>query len=114
MFNFIKNFKWEHDPYFWELLRFDELGLPASWNIVVPDKLFHFLTCFGLAWLFNNWMGRHAAIMLSWFIMMGPWELLWDGCFRYGASWRDMIANTLGVLVYWWFTNNPTIGQTDE
>jgi hypothetical protein len=109
----IKQFKWENDAYWWELLRFDEFGLPASLNFAVPDKLFHFLACFGLAWLFSNWTGRYTACFLSWFIMMVPWELIWDGCFRYGASWRDMIANTLGVLVFYWFTSNPTIGQSD-
>lgn len=114
MFKWIKNFKWEGDTYWWERLRLSELGLPESFDfMIVPDKLFHFLMCFGMAWLFDRWMGRYAAIMLSWFLMMVPWELIWDGCFRYGASWRDMIANTLGVLVYWWFTNNPTIGQND-
>lgn len=108
------NFHWEHDPYWWEMLRFDELGLPASWNVIIPDKLFHFLAVFCLVWFFSRYFNRYWAFLLGWFIMMGPWEIIWDGCFRNGASWRDMIANTLGGLICFWWLGNPTIGQLPE
>ena len=107
-------FKWEHDDFFWELLRFDELGLPASWNFVVPDKLVHALTVFFLAWFFSKWFGRTKACLIGWFIMMIPWEIILDGCFRYGASWKDMVANTVGALLCWWWLGNTKVGQTDE
>ena len=107
-----ERFRWESDNWWWELVRLDELKLPASWNFIVPDKLMHFLTCFLLTWLFSRWFGRYGGAFLAYFLMMGPWELVWDGCFRYGASWKDMVANTLGVLICWWWLGNMTIGQS--
>lgn len=104
--------RWENDNFWWERVRLDELGLPASMNFTVPDKLMHFLTCFGLAWLFSKWMPAWAACLVSFAIMMGPWEMLWDGCFRNGMSWKDMIANTLGCLVFLWWSFNSNIGQS--
>jgi hypothetical protein len=106
-----QGFRWENDTWWWERVRLDEVGFPASWNFVVPDKLMHFLSVFLLAWLLSRWLPRTWAVLIAWAFMMGPWELLWDGCFRYGASWKDMVANTLGAVVCWWWLSNPTIGQ---
>jgi len=105
-------FKWENDTWWWELVRLDELGLPSSFNFVIPDKLMHFLSVFLMGWLFSRWLPRTWAVLIAWTLMMGPWELLWDGCFRYGASWKDMVANTLGGLICWWWLGNPQIGQS--
>ena len=104
----------EQDNWFWELLRFDEFGLPASWNFIVPDKLIHALTVFGLVWLFSKWFNRHISFLIGWGIMMILWELIWDGCFRYGVSIPDMIANTVGGVLCWWWLGNPNIGQEED
>jgi hypothetical protein len=106
-------FRWEHEDYWWEMLRLDELGLPASWNIVLPDKVMHFLMVFLLGWLLSRWGGKILGPLCAWVVMMGAWEIIWDGCFRYGASWRDMIANTLGGLAIWWLLRSrEKVGQT--
>jgi len=107
-----QGFRWEADNWWWELVRVDELGLPESWNFTIPDKLMHFLSVFLLGWLLSRWLGRHWGVLLAWFVMMGPWEVLWDGCFRGGASWKDMVANTLGGLCIWWWLGSSTIGQS--
>lgn len=109
-------FKMEDDNWWWEELRLDEIGLPAAWNPVIPDKLFHFLIVFGLTWgLSKARLSRTAAALIAWGLMMGPWELLWDGCFRYGASWKDMVANTLGALVcWWWLGKREIVGQASQ
>jgi len=106
-----KGFRWENDIWWWEMIRCDEWGLPARLNFVVPDKLAHFLCVFGLCWLFSNWLNRHWALAISWSLMMIPWEIVWDGMFRGGASWRDMVANTLGGLLCWWWLGSEKIGQ---
>ena len=106
-----KGFRWEDDTWWWERIRLDDLGLPASWNFTVPDKLTHFLLVFGLCWLLSNWLNRHLAFAAAMFVMMVPWEIVWDGMFRGGASWRDMIANTLGGLLCWWWLGSTKIGQ---
>lgn len=105
--------KFEKDDYWFELLRLDELGLPASWNFVVPDKLMHFLMVFFLGWLLSKWLNKWWAVLIPWLLMMGPWEILWDGCFRRGFSWKDSVANTLGALILLWWLGNPKIGQKD-
>jgi hypothetical protein len=105
-------FRWEADNFWWEQVRLDELGLPAAWNFVVPDKLLHFLMVFGLGGLLSRWLGKLWGPVVAWAAMMGPWEILWDGCFRYGASWRDMVANTLGGLAIWWLLRKRgNVGQ---
>lgn len=115
------NFKWENDNFFWERLRLEEIGLPESWNFIIPDKLFHFLMVFYFAIFFYTLMkkfdlGKHRTIacLLSWALWMGPWEIVLDGMFRYGASWKDMIANTLGAIICWWWLGNINIGQGDD
>lgn len=107
-----QGFHWENDTWWWELVRLDELGLPESWNFVIPDKLMHFLSVFLLCWFFTRWVNRHWAFAIAYFVMMVPWEIFWDGCFRNGASWRDMVANTLGGLTCWWWLGNQTVGQS--
>lgn len=107
-----QGFRWEQDNWWWERVRLDELGLPSSWNFVIPDKLTHFLSVFLLGWLASRWLGRHCGVLAAWLVMMVPWEIIWDGCFRDGASWRDMVANTAGGLVCWLWLGNPTIGQS--
>jgi hypothetical protein len=104
--------KLEQDTWWWELVRLDELGLPASWNFIIPDKLTHFLTVFLLVWLFSKWFNRHVAFLVGWGIMMIPWEIVWDGCFRNGASWKDMVANTIGGVLAWWWLSSKKIGQS--
>ena len=32
MIDIIKNFKFENDTFYWELVRLEELGLPEGWN----------------------------------------------------------------------------------
>lgn len=107
-------FKWEKDNFWWEMLRFDELGLPEEWNFIIPDKLTHLIQTFGLVWFFSKYMKRDYAALLGWGIMMGPWELYWDGMTRHGASWKDMIANTLGAALCWWWLGEEKIGQLDD
>lgn len=108
----------EPDNWWWERVRLDELGLPASWNFVIPDKLAHFLTVFCLAWLLfslfrGTWMNRHWATLIAWFVMIVPWEIVWDGMFRHGFSVPDAIADTLGGLLFWWWAGSYTnIGQS--
>lgn len=109
-----KGFRWEQDNFWWEMIRLDELGLPSSWNFIVPDKLTHCLSVFLLAWLFSKWMNRHIACLLSLFLWVVPWEFVLDGCFRYGASWKDMVANTIGALLCWWWLGNKKVGQTND
>ena len=106
-----KGFRWENDIWWWEKVRLDEFGLPDSYNFIIPDKLMHFLAVFLLSWLLSRCLGRNLGVLFAWLIMMVPWEIIWDGCFRNGASWKDMIANTLGGLVCWWWLGNPTVGQ---
>ena len=108
---------WEGDTFWWEKVCVSEFGLPEKLNFVVPDKLTHFLACFGLTWLFyvllGKWVTRHGAAAMALFLMMVPWEIVWDGMFRYGMSWRDMIANTLGTLVcWWWLATYDNVGQS--
>jgi VanZ family protein len=112
---FWNNFKWEPDNWWWEMLRLDELGLPASWNFLVPDKLMHFSSTFALSCLFSKLTkSRHIGTLIAYFLMMVPWELVWDGCFRYGASYKDMIANTLGALFAWYILGRKDVyGQRD-
>lgn len=113
---FFNNFHWEPDNWWWELVRFDEFGLSRSWDFQVPDKLYHFLTCFLFTWmLFKLGMTRSLSAFLPWFIMIVPWEIFWDGCFRYGASWKDMAADTLGALVAWWWLGSyNVVGQVSD
>jgi len=117
----VSRFKWEPDNWWWEQINMKEawgwVGLEdklPAWTFVIPDKLSHFLTCFLLTWLFFRLgLNRHWAAFLGWFIMMGPWEILLDGCFRHGASWKDMIANTLGtILCWWWLASYGNVGQS--
>ena len=103
--------KFEKDDFWFELLRLDELGLPASWNFVIPDKLMHFLTVFLIGWLLTRWLHRVWAALIPWLIMMILWEIIWDCCFRNGFSWQDAVANTLGALVLVWWKGNDKIGQ---
>ena len=105
-------FIWEADNWWWEKVRLDEFGLPSSWNFILPDKLMHFLTVFGLTWLFSRWVNRHWALFIALFIMLVPWEIVWDGCFRYGASWKDIVADILGGVVCWWWLSSNIIGQS--
>jgi VanZ family protein len=107
-------FKWENDNWWLELLRLDELGLPESWNFVVPDKLMHTLMTFCLAWLFAKLLKSKHGTWIGYAIMMLLWEVLWDGCFRYGASWKDMIANTVGFALAYWWLGSKKIGQQDS
>jgi len=107
------SFKIEPDNWFWELVRLDELGLPESWNFVVPDKLAHALTVFVIAWIASRWVNRHLALLIGWGLMMGPWEVVWDGMFRHGLSIPDSIANTVGGLLAWWWLGRKTpVGQS--
>mgnify|MGYP006306900873 CR=1 FL=1 len=103
--------KVEQDDWWWELLRFDELGLPASWNFIVPDKLMHLLATFLLCWAFSKRYSRNAACLMGWFVMMVPWEVVWDGMFRHGISIPDMVANTLGASLCWWWLESDKVGQ---
>lgn len=103
--------KIENDTWFWELIRLDEFGLSPAYNFVIPDKLCHFLFVFCLSWLFSTRLKRPYAVAIAYFLMMGPWELVWDGMFRYGFSWRDAIANTLGAIVAYWWLGNKKVGQ---
>jgi len=105
-------FRLEQDNWWWELVRLDEMGLPESWNFVIPDKLMHFLSIFVLTWVLSKWLNRHLAVGIALFIMMISREVVWDGCFRGGASWRDMIANALGGLVCWWWLGSEAVGQS--
>lgn len=105
------NFKFENDDFFWEMLQLQEIGLPESWNFIIPDKLFHFLTVFFIAWFLRKWFKPIIAVSISWFLMLGPWEILWDGCYRLGFSYKDVIANFLGGLVAYWWLKNPKVGQ---
>ena len=107
-----QGFRWERDNWWWEQVRLDELGLPAAWNFKIPDKLMHMLSVFFLGWLLSGWLGRHWGVLTAWSFMMGPWEIIWDGCFRRGASWKDMIANTVGGLLCWWWLGSSVIGQS--
>jgi len=108
-----QGFRWELDNWWVELLRLDELGLPPSWNILVPDKLMHFSSTFLLVWLLGKLTKRWWAGALIGYaaIMMTLWEVVLDGMFRYGASWKDMVANTLGAACAVWWLNVKTIGQ---
>lgn len=115
MFDLINRFHWENDTWYWELLRLSDLGLPHYFDcIVVPDKLVHALMVFFLAWTWAHIVKRLPAVIIGWSIMMGPWEIIWDGCYRGGASWKDMIANTLGGLLCYWWLGNKKIGQAKE
>jgi VanZ family protein len=111
-----RGFRWEPDNWWWEKIRFDELGIPESFNIILPDKLMHFLSTFILCCLFYKLFkkNRLVGVLTGWFVMMGPWEIVWDGMFRYGASWKDMVANTLGALVCFWWIGHKEIGQLDK
>lgn len=112
MLDFLKNFKWEKDNFWWEKIRLSELGFPKSFDVLIlPDKLMHFLMVFGIAWILDIWGPSWCAALTSWLFFMVVWEIIWDGCFRYGASWKDMIANTLGALVYFWWSFSSNIGQ---
>lgn len=106
-------FKWEKDNWFWELLRFDELGLSKKFNFIVPDKITHFLMTFGLCWFLTNWFSRGIACYVGWLFMMLIWEVIWDGIYRRGASWKDMVANTVGALTAYYMLGSTIIGQLE-
>jgi hypothetical protein len=118
-----KGFHWEYDQWYWErihleelwkMLRIESITWLPKWTFIVPDKLSHFATCFVLTWIFFGLgCNRHIAALIAFFLMMGPWEIVMDGCFRYGASWKDMVANTLGCLICWWWLDTYNIvGQS--
>lgn len=112
--NWFCRFRWEPDNWWWELVRLDELGLPSKFNFLVPDKLTHFLAVFGLTWIaYRLGLNRHWAAIVGWGLMMGPWEFVWDGIYRHGASSRDIVANTLGALLcWWWLETYHIVGQS--
>ena len=105
--------KIEKDDWWWELLRFDELGLPESWNFIIPDKLSHFLFNFFFVVLLAKWLHRGWATAIVWMFYFLAWELLWDGCLRNGFSFPDLIANTLGCLIAFWWLGSKKVGQVD-
>lgn len=113
LIDLISKFRWEPDNWWWELVRLDEIGIPAKYNFVIPDKLAHFLACFLLTWIFFRFgLNRHWAALLAYFLMMVPWEFIWDGCLRNGASSSDIVANTVGtVLCWWWLSTYDVVGQ---
>jgi len=124
MFSFLQNFKWEGETYWFEMIRMDELGLPAWLNHIVPDKFTHFSSCLLIPFIFyvigkrvkilKFLSNRIVASVLPWLFMMTVWEIWIDGCLRHGASWRDMIANTLGMLVAYWWLGNTEVGQLND
>jgi VanZ family protein len=117
----LKNFRWENDTWWWEYLRLDEFGI--NWTPKVPDKLSHCVSTFVLVWCFylisvkiglSQGISRWVGLAIGWSIMMFPWEIWWDGTLRYGASWRDMVANTIGaILCFWWLFSYNNCGQSD-
>ena len=128
MFDFIKNFKWEQDDYLLELVRLDELGFPESWNFVVPDKFMHFAMPFLFVWVMivllkyipKKWVilekktKMWIGLIFSFLFWVPYWEFYLDGCTRYGASWRDLIFDFLGLAFAWFCFRTKKIGQTDE
>lgn len=116
--NIIKQcLRWENDDFWWEKLQFGELGLP-DWvtNIIppLPDKLQHLLLTFYLCYAFYALTkSRLWGTLIGWLLMMVAWEVVWDGCFRHGVSWKDMIFNTIGAALCCWWLGNKKIGQTD-
>jgi VanZ family protein len=112
----VARFRWEPDNWWWEKVRPEELGLPAAFGVQIPDKLAHFTTCFMLTWLFYKLgLGRIGGALVALVLMVPLWELLWDGCYRYGASWRDLAADVLGTVVaVWWLGSYDVVGQVTE
>lgn len=102
-------FKWKYEEGWWELVHFDWLGLPASYNFGIPDKFCHAFIVFGLTWWLSKWFNRWTAFLLGWGFMMGPWEIIWDGILSNGASWKDMVANTVGGLICVWLLGSNNL-----
>jgi len=95
-------FKLEKDNFWWERLRFEDMGFPEEFskkylNFVLPDKFFHFFTCYGLTSLFALGTSPIIAFSIALFIMVILWEVIWDGFFRLGFSIKDLVADTLGA-----------------
>jgi VanZ family protein len=117
-------FKWEKDDFWWERLLLQDIGLPESWNQYLPpmpDKIQHFFISFWLCYLvflairpFHKRYTRHISAVVALILMNIGWEIIWDGMIRHpGASWIDMIFNSVGVLLCWLMLSNTKVGQTD-
>lgn len=129
----MSKFKWENDDFWWERLELQDLCIPwtevcipESWSAYLPptpDKLMHafwtFYLCFWASRLLKSLFkgditkSRYLGCFIGYFLMMVPWEIIWDGMYRHGASWKDMVANTIGMLLCFWWLNYPKVGQTD-
>lgn len=78
--------------------------LSKSGTILKYDKLEHFILAFILFWLWNFLpIEAWFAVVISWWIGF-VWECK-DGLWAYdkinieGFSWKDLIANTFGILL---------------
>jgi len=61
------------------------------------DKLFHFVLHFSVGFLYTRWLKEPVGGV----IFIDAWGLLWeiyDSARGTGASWKDLIANNLGML----------------
>jgi VanZ family protein len=69
-------------------------------NLMLPDKLEHFLAYFGLALWFSGLLerGRYPILWSALFVLGGSIELL-QGAMGLGrmAEWNDMVANVAGM-----------------
>jgi hypothetical protein len=97
-----KKFKFENDDFWWERLRFEDTGVNPEiarkyLNFVLPDKFFHFLTCYLLTLLFSIWVSPWISFAITFFLMVILWEVVWDGMLRHGFSWKDLISDLLGM-----------------
>lgn len=65
-----------------------------NWEIVAPDKWTHMMGCMGSTTLFSQFMNKYAAGALV--FALGLFKEYDDG-YREGWSYRDLIANTVGI-----------------
>jgi hypothetical protein len=66
----------------------------VNWDIVAPDKWTHMMGSMGSTALFSRFMNKYAAGALV--FALGVFKEYDDG-YREGWSYRDLIANTVGI-----------------
>lgn len=86
----------------------EDLWFSKNGSVIKYDKLEHlagsFLLCTLIAWPFGPWWGAGAVFVLGFL-----WEMK-DGFYPYdrktgaieGFSWKDLIADVLGILIGLW------------
>lgn len=69
------------------------------------DKLHHFIAYFGLMLLFSQWHSRnsHRYLAIALISMGCAIEVIQPLTGSRYFSWLDMLANSSGILVAWWF-----------